>query len=64
MKSQRKEASVKLMYCLGVCFLAALSACARFRVGTEFASGRQALIEGKYENALAHSSLDTLRRKD
>jgi|GEM_PF-5771798 len=50
---------MKLIYCLGVSFLAALSACGRFRVGTELA--------GKYENALGHfqvAMLDTLRRKD
>jgi hypothetical protein len=45
---------MKLIYSLGVHFLAALSACAGFRVGTEFSSGRQALIEGKYETALGH----------
>jgi len=58
---------MKLIYCLGVSFLAALCACAGFQVGTEFASGRQALIEGKYENALGRfqvAALDTLRRKD
>jgi tetratricopeptide (TPR) repeat protein len=55
---------MKLTYSLGVCFLAVFSACAGFQVGTEFASGRQALIEGKYENALGHFQVAAQRDPD
>ena len=55
---------MKLIYSIGVCFLAVLSACAGFQVGTEFSSGRQALIEGKYETALGHFQVATQKDPD
>ncbi|HUK42220.1 MAG TPA: hypothetical protein VLX11_14295 [Candidatus Acidoferrales bacterium] len=46
----RKFSGMKLDYFFSGCLLVLLSACA----GTEFSSGRQALLKGDYESALGH----------
>jgi tetratricopeptide (TPR) repeat protein len=46
---------MKLIYSLGwLGVLVLFSACATFRVGTEFASGREAMFAGNYETALGY----------
>jgi len=59
---------MKLIYAMRwLAVLALFSACSEFGVGTEFSSGRQALLKGNYETALGHfqvAALDTLRSKD
>ena len=46
---------MKLMYAWGwPAFLAFFSACATFQVGSDFASGREAMIKGDYETALGY----------
>jgi len=48
---QPKAISMKLSCFLSGCLLVLVSACG---VGTEFSSGRQALLKGNYETALGH----------